>query len=308
MSERHQSPAGDISVVIATHDARQWDRLARSVTSVQSQTSLPLETIVVVDHNESLLARVRSELSGVMVTPNTRTKGASGARNAGTALARGGLVAFLDDDAYADPWWLARMAEAVRHPAVVGVGGRIAPAWDRTAPSWFPEEFAWVVGGTYRGLPEAATPVRNVWSGNMVIRRSAFEAVGGFREGFGKVGGRSRPEDTELCIRVTQETGGVWVYDPSALVHHAVPIERATVSYFLRRCFAEGRGKAALMRLVGNGEGLRSERNHALRLPRAIWREALGGGPGGLRRGLAIGAGLVAATSGLVVEGAGRPR
>ena len=45
--------------------------------------------------------------------------------------------------------------------------------------------------------------MRNVWASNMAVRRAAFDAAGGFREDFGKVGAVSRPEDTDLCLRVT---------------------------------------------------------------------------------------------------------
>ena len=36
----------------------------------------------------------------------------------------------------------------------------------------------------------------------MLVKRSAFELVDGFREDFGKIGNRSLPEDTDLCLRI----------------------------------------------------------------------------------------------------------
>jgi hypothetical protein len=138
-----------------------------------------------------------------------------------------------------------------------------------------PGEFLWVVGASYRGLPEIAGPVRNVWSGNMVVARSDFRAVGGFREDFGKTDHASSPEDTDFCIRLASVLDrGSWWYEPSARAGHKVPPDRCTLRFFLWRCRNEGQGKAELSMLVGPEEGLRDERRHALRtLPAGIGRE-----------------------------------
>jgi hypothetical protein len=125
-------------------------------------------------------------------------------------------------------------------------------------------------------MPEDATQVRNVWSNNMAIRRRAFDAVAGFREDFGKVGARSQPEDTDLCLRAAAaQQRGIWRYEPAAVAGHRVPQGRATVGFFLRRCLNEGAGKAALAALNGTAESTSAERDYT--------RHVL---PGGLARGL----------------------
>ena len=43
---------------------------------------------------------------GPKVVPNTQAKGLSGARNTGTEMASSDVVAYLDDDATAEPGWL----------------------------------------------------------------------------------------------------------------------------------------------------------------------------------------------------------
>src|SRR5581483_7826900 len=95
-------------------------------------------------------------------------------------------IAFLDDDAAADPSWLAELLRGYQERDVLGVGGRIDPAWSTKRPRWFPEEFAWVVGCTYRGIPSHPSPVRNLIGANMSLRRSVFDAVGGFRTELGR--------------------------------------------------------------------------------------------------------------------------
>ena len=132
----------------------------------------------------------------------------------------------------------------------------------------------WVIGTSYLGMPEIAEPVRNVWSNNMVIRRQVFDMAGGFRDDIGKVGKRSRPEDTDLCLRaVERNEGGTWMYEPIGAAGHRVPIERTTIRYFAYRCFNEGWGKAALAVLNGMGKSISAERYYTRRvLPTALGR------------------------------------
>ncbi len=308
MSENKTSPTGfpKISVVIAAFAMERWDDLREAVMSVQAQTIQVLETIVVIDHNAALLVRAERELQGVIVVPNAGSKGASGARNSGVAVSQGDIVAFLDDDAVASPDWLENLMHHFADPDLVGVGGKIVPLWAASRPRWFPNEFFWAVGASYRGMPEEPTRVRNVWSCNMVIRRQAFDAIGGFRADFGKVGSRSRPEDTDLCLRAAAaRPGGAWLYEPAGIVGHRVPLKRTTIGFFLRRCLNEGSGKAALAALNGARESTSDERHYIRRvLPEGIVRElqdTVRGDISGALRSIAIGAGLSLAVVGFLM-------
>src|SRR4051794_11475203 len=89
----------DISVVICAYADERWPDVRDAVASVRAQSLAPRETIVVIDHNPALLERARRELAAVTLVENHEARGLSGARNSGLALARGEIVAFLDDDA-----------------------------------------------------------------------------------------------------------------------------------------------------------------------------------------------------------------
>jgi GT2 family glycosyltransferase len=255
----------DFTVVICAHDSRRWSDLQAAVRAVRRQTLAPKQIIVVVDGNDELFRRASAELEGVEVVENHNHPGLGGARNAGIATAVAPLVAFVDDDAVVSERWLEHLSTPYLNPDVAGVGGSIEPRWESGRPRWFPEEFDWVVGCTYRGMPEQTDEVRNLIGCNMSYRRDLLVSLGGFRLGYGC-------DETELCIRLRQR----WpeqqlVYVPEASVSHYVPDSRATFSRFLSRCFFEGGSKAVVAHLVGREKGLASERAHAFRtLPGAV--------------------------------------
>lgn len=300
--------SANATVVIPCYTEHRWELLCRAIATAQAQRPEPARVIVVVDHNDRLLDRLRREWPDVEVMPNKFERGVSGARNTGAEAATTEFIAWLDDDASARQGWLAGLLEPFDDPRVVGTGGAVVPAWPKGAPDWFPEEFLWAVGAAFTGLPTTRVPVRNVWAASMAARADTFWAVNGFRRGFGKVGTRSCPEDTDLCMRMGAH--GLWMYVPDSLIDHPVLLDRSTFRYFLRRCYLEGRGKVEMARLqsrdAGGGTGLGDERGYLTgTVPRGLLRElkgALRGRRGALRRAGAIVSGVAAAGVGAVVE------
>lgn len=300
-------PVADLtaSVVICAYTEDRWDDLRRAIASVLAQRLPAHEVLVVIDHCPPLLRRARAELLGVRVLDNSGPSGLSGARNTGVAAATGDVVAFLDDDAAAGIGWLEALVAPYRDPQVIAAGGAIHPRWETGRPSWFPSEFDWVIGCTYRGLPTDTSPVRNLIGANMSFRREVFEAVGGFSQGLGRVG--STPlgcEETELCLRASAAfPDGILLYEPEAPVWHRVPRSRATWSYFLRRCLAEGRSKAVVAHLAGSAPALASERRYVRSvLPRGFGRALVDSttSPGRIRAALAIVLGVLFTTYGFL--------
>lgn len=140
-------------------------------------------------------------------------------RNAAAREARGSVLAFLDDDATAEPGWLAAGAAACAEADVVGgpdPGPRDAPYGERLA------NLLLATPGIGSGVPAhewnpRGGPVRSahdVALCNLFVRRERFEALQGFDESFGYIG-----EDTDF-VRRALDGGAKVVLDPSVRVRH----------------------------------------------------------------------------------------
>lgn len=261
------------TVVICAYTMRRWRQLAAAVDSVRAQTHPPAQLVVVIDHNDDLLVLSRRHLADGEVLASTGPPGLSGARNSGLAVTDSDVLAFLDDDAVAEPDWLAELCRPYADRAVMGVGGRVVPAWQAGRPTWFPDEFDWVVGCSHRGLPTGPATIRNPIGANMSFRTGALRDAGGFTTHIGRLG--TRPfgcEETEAAIRIARRHPGTRIaYQPAAVVRHHVPPTRATVHYFRTRCWSEGLSKAEVARLTTVRQAVEVERRYATRtLPRGV--------------------------------------
>ena len=308
-----------IAAIVCGHTLERWHDIHQALESLRRQTRLPDEIVFVVDNNPELFVAASEAFSEfAIVTHNIGTRGVSPARNTAAHACNSEILAYLDDDAEADPMWIAHLLHWYEDAEVVGVGGTAIPRWDgdlideanpeanaqaKSGPSWFPPSFNWVVGCSHSGIADRPAPVRNFIGCNMSIRRSAWEAVGGFYDGLGRVGSNGGGGDeTDFCIRVTEQVGGLIMNEPAAVVAHRVPRSRQNLKYFVRRCFAEGQSKAAITRRAGSALALAEERKHLTReLPRSFLAgigDAMRGDLAGVARSAAIVAGTGATAVG----------
>jgi GT2 family glycosyltransferase len=176
----------------------------------------------------------------------------------------------MDDDAWAEPRWLAELLTGYSDPRVVAVGGAAVPYYETARPPWFPQNFDWVFGCTYAGLPDEPSPVRHLVGSNMSVRRMAFTGVGGFHgDDF---------DDLNLCMRLADQFGSDSIlYTPRSVVHHYVTAQRVTWKYFRRRCYFVNREKVRVFRNMGGAANMAAEREFVLRaatsdVPKAVWR------------------------------------
>jgi GT2 family glycosyltransferase len=142
------------------------------------------------------------------------------ARNLGYRLTSGEVLAFIDDDAFAEPEWLERLLPLYEDPTVGAVGGRQI----RRQPGEL-EEGVDAIGrlqpdgtitGNFAADPGGPVPVDHLLGANMSFRRSVLDQIGGIHEGYG---GTCVREETDLCLRVAH-AGFRLVYTPDAVVEH----------------------------------------------------------------------------------------
>ncbi|MGV1036682.1 MAG: glycosyltransferase family 2 protein [Candidatus Nanopelagicales bacterium] len=304
-------PTGpSIGVVVCAYTGDRWRDLELGVRELVAQVGDRDSVIVVIDNNPALLSRCQEHLASAQVTvvANAGPQGLSGARNTGIAACERDIVLFLDDDAFPLPGWIDSYRKRFASSQdVVAVGGAVEPLWEGgAAPRWFPQEFYWVVGCDYRGLPESGDEIRNPIGASMGIRRPVFDVIGTFNDEVGRVGALPVGcEETELCIRLRQEIPGIHIVrDTAPVVRHFVPKARQNLRYFASRCFHEGRSKAAMTAVVGASDGLSAERSYVIKtLVAGIGCHLLAvlhGDFAGLARAILLPSGLAITTYGYV--------
>jgi glycosyltransferase involved in cell wall biosynthesis len=160
-----------VSVVVPVHAGERF--LPAALDSVAGQTHPPLETIVVDDGSPDASAALAADRAGVRVVRQEHA-GVAAARNAGARLARGTLLAFLDQDDLWHPEKLARQVvalDAAPQAAVALCHAHMVLDPGVPQPDWFPDE--WLTEPQAGWIPSA-------W----LVRREAFDRVGPFDEGY----------------------------------------------------------------------------------------------------------------------------
>lgn len=240
-----------LSLIIPTHNRAA--QLLRALESVVQQTVDPtLWECVVVDNASTddtaerfaRFAATHPHFALRMVYESE--PGVSYARNRGLREARAEVVASIDDDERIDDGFIASYIDFFdTHPEAVVAGGRIIAEYETARPDWMshytempvanPMDF----GDRVRLFPAGRVP----GGGNMAFRRAAALRYGGFDVALGRVGRELiGGEENDLFERMLRGGEAIW-YVPGAVMHHIIPPEKLTESYFRRLCYNVGRSQ-----------------------------------------------------------------
>jgi glycosyltransferase involved in cell wall biosynthesis len=231
--ERFLASAPFVSVIVPTHG--RTDRVQyclRSLVTLQ----YPHYEIIVVDNTPSTTATAEfiqqtyGDVSQVRYLREDRA-GPSWARNCGIRAARGEFLAFLDDDAVADRYWLLELVRGFRvTDDVACVTGLVLPLELETqAQLWF-EELGGFSNGFTRRIYDMKQkhPKRPLYSyiteqmgtgASMAFRASFLRQIGGFDPVFGGTGAVRTGQDIVAFLQVVMH-GHKLVYEPSSLAYH----------------------------------------------------------------------------------------
>jgi GT2 family glycosyltransferase len=171
-----------MSVIVPVRD--DAERLARCLASISGRAE---DEIIVADNgSQDDSSRVAARAGATVLSlPDLKV---SALRNAAARQARGEVLAFIDADHQVGPGWIDAALDTMRDPSIGAAGSRYAAPPNGT---WVQQMY-----GLLRGTTTGIGDTDWLGSGNMVVRREAFDRVGGFDASL------EACEDVDLCRRL----------------------------------------------------------------------------------------------------------
>lgn len=225
------TPSRSVSVVICTRDRPLL--LQSALESVLALDYANFDVIVV--DNASSTSATRDHVRA-LTDPRVRLveephPGLSRARNVGLLAATGEVVAFVDDDAVVDPYWLSSLVKAFDYTGEVSCVSGIVPAGEIRTPAQaaFDQRVSWSDSASVRifdwrkppvDMPLFPFAVGEYGTGaNFAVDRRTVARLGGFDENLGAGSATHGGEDLDIFFRILR-SGGLLVHEPAAIVWH----------------------------------------------------------------------------------------
>lgn len=206
-----------VSAVVCTRD--RGDRIRSTVESILRNDHPRFELVVVdqSEHDDTHRAMASFTQDSRVRYVRSSERGLGRARNTGMDHARGGVIAFTDDDVTVPPGWLSAVVDAFRdHPrAGIVFCNVVAADHDPTAgfvPAYVRE------GSVEVSSLTGKCRARGIGAG-LAVRREAVESIGGFDPLLGAGARFSSCEDGDVAVRLLLAGWHVYETDDVAVVH-----------------------------------------------------------------------------------------
>ena len=217
-----------LSIVIVTRN--RWSELNRCLRSIE-RLSYPNYEVVVIDNgsNDGLLDMVVSTFPNARLFSAGRNFGCGVGRNLGARVSRGEILWFVDDDAEVIvPDAAERMIEKLTaEPDIGAIGGEALVDQDGQVVGV--KQLDLRINGmttghdTYRVADDAWLEADLLAGCNVMVRRSDFEAFGGFDPSY-----RHGWEDTDFAVRLRHAGRRLLIAGFAPVLHHFSGAERQT--------------------------------------------------------------------------------
>jgi glycosyltransferase involved in cell wall biosynthesis len=232
-----------ISAAICTHDRDA--ALAAAVASLAAKSLPHAQYEILIIDNIADADSSRARAQAYRGVANLRwhhepREGLASARNLAIAQAQAPLLAFIDDDAVAEPGWLqALLAGFARFGDGASVlGGPVRPIWLAPRPDWLSDGLLPYLSLVDYGPAERLLAADEWVAGaNIAYRVAAIRAAGGFEGALGRRWSGSillSNEESELAQRL-RAAGAVTGWVPAAGVSHCIGPDRLDRAWFRRR-------------------------------------------------------------------------
>lgn len=224
-----------IDIGICTFRRPELEKALLSLANLHVPDTVSL-TLIVADNDQTpsaagLVDSLRSQVPWQITYVHCPAGNISIARNACLDASEADYLAFMDDDETATPDWLLHLFTKAQATDADAVLGPVHAIYDDTAPRWMRD------GDFHSTFPVfVGHDIRTGYTCNVLLNlRSPRVADRRFNLALGKTGG----EDTEYFTHIYQ-MGGKIAYAPDALLHEAVPPQRARFEWLAKRRYRMG--------------------------------------------------------------------
>lgn len=225
MTRAAPSPPPTITVVVVNWNRREL--LQACLISLARQTHPDFEVVVVDNGSQDGSPALVKEMAESYPAPlrliaNSENRGFCAANNQGFAASGAELVALLNNDAEAEPGWLAALEAVIRTAANVGMAASKILVWedprriDKAGHLIYPDGQNRGRGSGQMDRGQFDRIEETLWPDGCaaMYRRAMLDEIGGFDEDF-----FAYADDAELGLR-GRLAGWTCLYAPGAVVRH----------------------------------------------------------------------------------------